>query len=117
MNQHLHIKEKAWKIFEYSFPILVMIALIPLIQDDKWLAFFYLVIITASFLIKKDRNDVKIFIFGFIMMTIFESIFISTGVETFERISLFGLMPLWLPFIWGYGFVVISRSIKVLENK
>lgn len=117
MSHNLHIKEKAWKIFEYSFPILVMIALIPLIQDDKWLAFFYLVIIAASFLIKKDRNDVKIFIFGFILMAIFEVIFISTGAETFNRVSLFGLMPIWLPFLWGYGFIVIKRSIEVLENR
>lgn len=117
MSQHLHIKDKAWKIFEYSVPILIMIGLIPLIQDDKWLAFFYLVIITASFLIKKDRNDIKIFLFGFVMMTIFEFIFLSTGVETFERVSLFGLMPLWLPFLWGYAFIVINRSIRVLENR
>jgi len=36
-------------------------------------------------------------------------------VETFVRNSLFGLMPLWLPFLWGYGFVAIKRGIKILE--
>ena len=50
-------------------------------------------------------------------MAIFEVIFISTGAETFNRVSLFGLMPIWLPFLWGYGFIVIKRSIEVLENR
>jgi hypothetical protein len=54
--------------------------------------------------------------FGFIFMTLSEYLFISTGVEVFERDSLFGLMPLWLPFLWGYGFVVIKRSSDLLVD-
>ena len=48
-------------------------------------------------------------------MIISEAIFISTGVETFIRNSLFGLMPLWLPFLWGYCFVAMKRAIKILN--
>ena len=48
-------------------------------------------------------------------MILSEMIFISTGVEIFVRNTLFGLMPLWLPFLWGYGFVAIKRGIKILE--
>jgi hypothetical protein len=47
-------------------------------------------------------------------MTFFEFIFIQTGVEVFQRNSLFDLMPLWLPFLWAYGFVVMKRSIVLL---
>jgi hypothetical protein len=25
-------------------------------------------------------------------------------------------MPLWLPFLWGYGFVAIKRSIEILSR-
>ena len=49
-------------------------------------------------------------------MIVSEYLFISTGVETFNRNSLFGLMPLWLPFLWGYAFVVMKRVIVVLDN-
>jgi hypothetical protein len=49
-------------------------------------------------------------------MTFFECIFILTGVETFIRNSLFGIMPLWLPFLWAYGFVVIKRAIAIIES-
>jgi hypothetical protein len=45
-----------------------------------------------------------------------EYFFISTGVETFARNSLFGLMPLWLPFLWAYAFVVIKRAVIILSK-
>lgn len=48
-------------------------------------------------------------------MLIFESIFILTGVEVFQRNSLFGIMPLWLPFLWAYGFIAIKRTIRILD--
>jgi len=85
-----------------------MIGLIPLIKNDYLLTLSYIIIILISFKIKYVKNEYEIFIAGFILMSIFEFIFISTGVETFIRNSLFG-MPLWLPFLWGYGFVAIRR--------
>jgi len=85
-----------------------MIGLIPLVKNDYLLSLLYIAVILISFKIKYVKNEYKIFIAGFILMIIFEFIFISTGVETFIRNSLFG-MPLWLPFLWGYGFVAIRR--------
>lgn len=48
-------------------------------------------------------------------MIISEFFFVSTGVETFVRNTLFGIMPIWLPFLWGYGFVDIKRAIQILD--
>jgi hypothetical protein len=93
-----------------------MIALIPIIKDDYLLTVLYVIIIAVSLYIKKERNDITVFVFGFCIMIVSEYIFISTGVETFVRNSLFGLMPLWLPFLWGYGFIAIKRGIKILER-
>ena len=92
-----------------------MIWLIPVIKDDYLLTVVYVGIILFCLFIKKERGDVFIFIFGFFAMILSEMIFVSTGVETFVRNTLFGLMPLWLPFLWGYGFVVIKRVLKILE--
>jgi hypothetical protein len=25
-------------------------------------------------------------------------------------------MPLWLPFLWAYAFVVIKRAIRIIEK-
>lgn len=108
---------KVSKIFSNIIPILLMIILIPLVSDDYILTFIYIAIIIFFLrVIKATKNEIIILFFGFIFMIISEFLFIKTGVETFVRTSLFGLMPLWLPFLWAYGFVVISRSVKILEK-
>ena len=107
--------QKVGKIFLNAIPILIMIGLIPLVKNDYLLTVFYIGIIVLSLIVIKSRkNDLVAFIFVFVVITFFEYIFISTGVETFTRNSLFGVMPLWLPFLWAYGFVAIKRSIEVL---
>ena len=108
--------QKILPIFIQSLPILIMIGFIPFIQNDYLLTIFFACIIAFSLFIKKDKHDTTVFIFGFCFMIISEYIFISTGVETFVRNSLFGLMPLWLPFLWGYGFIAIKRAIHILEK-
>ena len=91
-----------------------MIGLIPFVQNDYILTLLYVVIIIGAFVLKRTSNDFFVLAFGFAVMTVSEYLFISTGVETFNRNTLFGLMPLWLPFLWGYGFVAIKRSIEIL---
>ena len=106
------------KIFLYSIPVLTMIALIPIVQNDYILTIIYIIISIISLsVIKAKKNDFLIFIFGFGIMIVSECLFIGTGVESFIRKSLFGLMPLWLPFLWAMGFVVISKSVKILDNQ
>ena len=108
--------KKIIPIFLNTVPVLLMIGLIPLIKNDYVLTLIYTLIIVGALLIKKTPNDFTVLIFGFFIMIISEYIFISTGVETFQRNSLFGLMPLWLPFLWAYGFVAIKRSVEVLNK-
>jgi hypothetical protein len=107
---------KIIKILTHSIPILIMIVLIPLVQNDYTLTLLYVFIIFISLKIKKTKNDFLFFTVGLIGLTVSEYIFISTGVETFNRNSLFGLMPIWLPILWGYGFIVIKRSIETLNQ-
>lgn len=104
-----------YKIILNAIPVLVMIGLIPLVGDDYILTAVYAAIIVIALVIKKERNDLVVLVFGFFIMIVSEYLFISTGVETFRRTSLFGLMPLWLPFLWSYGFIAIKRSVVVLE--
>ena len=93
-----------------------MIGLIPLVKNDYALAFVYLVLITALLLIKREKNDMLALVFGLVGITISEYLFVATGIETFQRISLFGVMPLWLPLLWAYAFVTIKRSLRVLDS-
>lgn len=93
-----------------------MIGLIPVIANDYALAAVYVAFIAGLMLIKSEKNDWAALIFGLIGITISEYIFISTGVETFTRNSLFGIMPLWMPLLWAYAFVTIKRSLRVLDR-
>jgi|SRR3989338_4779465 len=110
----INFVNKIKKIFFEGIPILIMIALIPIIKNDYLLTLFYIIIILIDFKVKYTKSEWAVFVGGFILMIIFEWIFISTGVETFIRNSLFNTMPLWLPFLWGHGFVAISRVSKYL---
>lgn len=109
------MKIKILKIFLNTFPIIVMIGLIPLIKNDYYLTSAYVFIIIISFIIKYEKRDLTFLIFGFLIMTVSEYIFINTGVESFNRRTLFGIMPLWLPFLWSYAFMAIKRSIIIIQ--
>ncbi len=91
-----------------------MILLIPLVKNDYVLTGFYVGIIMISLLVKYEKKDILFLIIGFVIMMISEGLFISTGVETFNRNSLFNLMPVWLPFLWAYAFVAMKRLISIL---
>lgn len=97
-------------------PILIMMALIPLVKNDWLLVAIYAILILTLFLIKLEKNELAIFISAAILMTFFEFIFVSTGVETFSRDSLFGIMPAWLPLLWGYGWVSGKRFIASIHE-
>lgn len=107
---------KVEKIFENSLPVLLMIALIAFIESDYILSILFIFIIVSVLLKRYEKNDLLIFVFGFFIMIFFEYIFVMTGVEVFRRNTLFGMMPLWLPILWGYGFIAIKRSVKVLDE-
>jgi len=105
---------KFLKIIINALPIVIMIGLIPLIGSDYTLAGVYVLIIAVSLWIRHEPLDATAFVAGLIVMTISEYFFLQTGVETFSRNSLFGIMPLWLPVLWAYGFVVIKRATMIL---
>jgi len=108
--------KKSTEIFYNALPILGMIGLVPLVRNDYVLAGICIAMIIGAFLVKRVRYDLVVFAVGFFTMILVEWLFISTGVETFNRNSLLGIMPIWLPVIWGYGFVSIKRLIEIIER-
>jgi len=110
------IQNKIIQIFFNAIPVILMIALIPLVKNDYLLTLIDFLIIIISFIVKYQSKDYLFFVFGFIIMIASEYLFVSTGVEIFVRNTLFGLMPLWLPFLWAYAFVVMKRSVIILDK-
>ncbi len=109
--------KKVKNILINSIPILVMIGLIPLVKNDYILTLLFIGIILLAFFVHRRKYDVLAFFVGFFLMTIAEYLFIKTGVEIFLRNSLFGVMPLWLPFLWGYGFVSMKHIEQTISRK
>ncbi len=91
-----------------------MVGLIPIIKNDYLLALADVAIVIISLSLHREAKDLKIFLFGLIALTISETIFVSTGIESFIRTSLFDLMPIWLPILWGYGFIAIKRAVLII---
>jgi len=106
---------KIFQILIEVVPVLLMIILILFVRNDYFLSLIFIVIILISFYIKYEKKDFLFLVLGFFVMMISEIIFISTDVETFNRNSLFGIMPLWLPVLWAYAFVTIKRAINILK--
>lgn len=96
-------------------PILLMLGLIPLVENDYLLTAIYIGIIALALSVKRKQHDLLALALGLFIMTAGETLFIATGVETFSRTSLFGIMPLWLPFLWAYGFVGIKRVVEIIR--
>ncbi len=99
-----------------ALPVALMIGLIPIIPNDCVLALIYILIAATSFVIKREKYDYPAYVFGLIVITASEYFFIQTGVETFIRNSLFGIMPIWLPLLWAYAFVSVKRSLKIIDR-
>ena len=105
---------KPVKVFLNAIPVIVMIGLIPFVKSDLVLTAIDMWIIVVALMIKKEKKDMMFLAFWFCIMIASEYFFISTGVETFQRRSLLGVMPLWLPVLRAYGFVAMKRSIRIL---
>ena len=103
------------RLVAIAVPIFFMIALIPYVRNDFLLTGIYIAIIGISSF-RYESHDFTYLIVGCLVPLVSEYFFISTGVETFERKSLLGVMPLWLPLLWAYVFVAIKRGVLVIEK-
>ena len=105
----------ATRIIANALPIVGMILLVPLVENDYVLTAIYIAVIITALVIKNDKKDRVFLIFGFFASFIAETLFISTGTEAFNRTSLAGIMPLWLPVLWAYIFMAMRRAVEALN--
>ncbi len=108
---------KLFRTFISLALVLLMVGLIPLVKNDYILTGVFVFIILVDAIVRKNRSERMAILFGFFAMTMFEYLFVATGVETFSRQSFLGVMPLWLPFLWAYGFLAIKRGAETIDRK
>ena len=102
------------QIVFYAAVVVIMLALVPVIKNDFALTGIYMVFNLSAVVFKKERSDFMFLAVGFFGLILGEYFFVSTGVETFNRNSLFGIMPLWLPFLWSFIFLSMKRVFWLL---
>src|SRR3989338_2011519 len=105
----------AVRVVATAFPVFFMIALVPYVLNDYVLAGIYILIIAIS-AFRYTRKDFIFLVFGFFILLLGEYFFLLTGVEVFERRTLLGVMPIWLPFLWSYIFVTMKRSVALFDR-
>lgn len=102
------------KIILELIPIIVLITVIPIAKNDFYILVSYIILIAVFLRLKYEKNEYKILIGGIVFMALFEYLFILTGVETFKNKTLFNIMPIWLPLLWGYGMIAMRRIANEL---
>jgi hypothetical protein len=105
-----------YRIATSALPIIAVIALVPLVRDDLLLTGIYIVCIIVALALRQDKKDLVFLSVGFVGSAIGELLFIATGVEIFTRDVLIWGMPVWLPFMWGYIFIMMRRAALALEK-
>ncbi|RJQ35580.1 hypothetical protein C4568_00835 [Candidatus Parcubacteria bacterium] len=104
------------RILGIMLPVFVMILLIPLIKEDIAVIAIYIAISAGALILSKDKKELIFFSFGLILLTCTEMWFVATGVETFHRDLFFINIPIWLPLLWAYSFVMMRRAIIALDT-
>ena len=97
-------------------PVMIMVAMVPVISDDWQLLGVYTILLVLTLLLGHNKRDLIFFLFGFFLLALSELFFISTGVEVFQRDILLLGMPIWLPMLWGYAFIMMHRGVTLLET-
>ena len=98
------------KIFLETLPILFGILLSYLFWRNNLLLFvIYLVLTSGLVYFHKDKTEYIIFVYGVIIGAIVEIIGTQvSGYQSFTKPDFAGI-PMWLPIVWGYGFVAMKR--------
>lgn len=108
---------KFLKVFVETLPILFGILLSFLFWQNNVLLFILYIVLTAMLIyIHKDKSEFIIFAYGVVIGAIVE--IIGTRVSGYQSFANpdFGVIPMWLPIVWGYGFIAMKRIGMVLQS-
>ncbi len=104
---------KTIKIIKESVP-LVLIFAVELFFNQWFVLLAIAIAVTYMFSRSYKKGEIQLFVFGTILGFIIEVVMgLVTRHQFWNETFLFGV-PVWLPFIWGYGFVIIHRVGEIL---
>ena len=104
------------KLFYILLPVWVMIATLFVTTNDYLITAFYALMGLAALINGNDKKEWGLYLLGFVLLSACELFFVSTGVETFNRKALIAGMPIWLPFLWAYAFILMRRALIAWDD-
>ena len=110
--------KELWTSIIIPFMLLIIFfATLPVFRNEQISTITILTIIIISLLIKHNHREWLLAVIGIILGLIFEiagdAIF---KVQYWQTDSIIGI-PLWLPLLWGFTFIIIYRLGSVIVKK
>ncbi|MBI2665201.1 hypothetical protein HYX12_01100 [Candidatus Woesearchaeota archaeon] len=106
-----NFRERIW--FQL-IPLFLVLAIFLITQNEVYVTLGIIILIGASFSIKYYQKEWKVLLFGIVLGFLFEmGGDLVYKAQYWESASLFGI-PMWLPLMWGYGFIFIRRIGNIL---
>mgnify|MGYP001575304916 CR=1 FL=1 len=111
-------KENWENILTGAVSLIIAFIFLTIIKGDEILfTGLIILIILITFKIKYYKNEWILFFIGFILGFIIEVVLgLFYRMQSWENSTLLGV-PIWLPIVWGYAFVIITRIGKsIVKN-
>jgi hypothetical protein len=109
-------KKTGREVLVEIFLFLVIIFTVVLLWQNNILLFTAL-LIECGVTIKlwKKKHDIMYFIVGATLGPLLEIIFIYYGIWMYTKPTFLGI-PMWLPLLWGFAAIVLSRIARTIRN-
>lgn len=108
------MNEKQKNFAKEILPLVLGLILQPFIHGEFVFTLVIVAILLISWKIKYYKGEWKLFLAGLIIGFVFEALGgLVYRMQYWENASLLGI-PVWLPILWGYGFIFIHRLGKII---
>lgn len=110
--------DKLLKVSLETLPIILGIFLSYLLWQNTVLLFLvYLTLTLGLTYLHKDKQEFIIFAYGIFIGTLVEVAGTQvSGYQSFTKPDFLGI-PIWLPVVWGYGFIAMKRIGIILSKQ
>jgi len=97
------------EIGKQTLPLIIFPVVLIITQNEIAISAGLILMTAITFWMSYEKEEYKVFLLGLILGLIMEvggdAIY---KMQYWETGSLFGI-PLWLPLLWAYGFIIIRR--------